>query len=100
MVYEKILITESGNQVKIIVRGYYFDALSKVKPRVEALIRKAGETKFYRLDAQKLSGLGSYERGEEKQIMEQVIASTGISSQQYDQVLKEFEEIISVSVLW
>ena len=100
MVYEKIITTEAGNQVKIIVRGYYFDPLSKVKPRVEALVRKVGETKFHSPDALKLTGFGSYDWGEEKQIMEQVIAYTGISSQQYIQVLKEFEEILSVSVLW
>jgi hypothetical protein len=67
---------------------------------VEVLVRKAGETKFQSPDGLKLPVFGSYGSKEEKQIMEQIVAYTGISCQQYNQALLEFEEILFVSVLW
>ncbi len=99
MVHEKIFTVGADKQVKMIVRGYY-SHLMKIEPFVEVWIREAGETNFYSPTELNLPKYGRVERPDEQQVRDQVVRVSGISDQQFNQVVKEFKEITSSSVLW
>ncbi|WP_026632190.1 hypothetical protein [Dyadobacter alkalitolerans] len=98
MVYEKIFTMATGNQVKMVVRGYYPPVQTAIEPFVEIWIRQRKQDLFFSPLALGLPRYGFATDGR-KVMKDRVIEASGISEQQFEQVMAEFSQITTSSVL-
>jgi hypothetical protein len=100
MVYERIFTIAGSKQVKMIVRGYYSHMQTEIQPFIEIWVKQRTEAYFSNPSELKLPKYGRFEKAEHKNIRELVVKESGISDQQFDQVMTEFKQITSSSVLF
>ncbi|WP_157486673.1 hypothetical protein [Dyadobacter alkalitolerans] len=86
--------------MKVVIRSYYSDQHVQIKPFVEVSVKRQGEALFCSPVGLKLPAYGDLQAIFDKGTKDQVIAFSGISGQQFDQVITEFRLISNSSVLW
>jgi hypothetical protein len=98
MVYEKIFTMATGKQVKMVVRGYYPLDHAAIEPFVEIWIKQQKQDRFFSPLALGLPRYGLATDGR-KIMKDWVMQASGISEQQFEQVMAEFKQITTSSVL-
>ncbi|MCF0064682.1 hypothetical protein MUK70_04555 [Dyadobacter chenwenxiniae] len=97
MVYEKIFTMTTGKQVKIVVRGYYSAGETTIEPFVEIWVKHRKELFFSPIGLE-LPRYG-FESVGLNNMKDRAMHASGITDQQFEQVMTEFKHITTSSVL-
>ncbi|MCF0040857.1 hypothetical protein [Dyadobacter fanqingshengii] len=98
MVYEKIFTMTTGKQVKMVVRAYYPLGQTTSEPFVEIWVKQGKQDLFFSPLALGLPRYG-FETDGRKNMKDRAMQASGISDQQFEQVITEFKQITTSSVL-
>ncbi|MCE7065194.1 hypothetical protein [Dyadobacter sp. CY326] len=100
MVHEKIFTVPAGGQVKIIVRGYFSYKQALIGPFIEIWVKQYMQANFSNPGELNLPRYGSLEKDSHVNIRELAVRASGITNEQFDQVISEFDQITRSSVLF